>query len=241
MLDWKDILIIGDSFCYARFQPTDWPQIIMQRLCNRRAETVRGMGFSGASWWSARKQLVEELEKHAPKLLIMTHTEMQRIPSDEDYTLNSSSVFNLGPESKSVPDEVLLAGQQFYKYLFCQDFYIWAQQAWFKEIDELVEKYEIPYVIHMHTFDPWTKNLHVFKNGITFDKPLWPLCDDFKKLKINESKIMKISETLTAIKEDFWDTNDTRNHFSVENNKKLASQILLAFHTYSNGVRELQL
>lgn len=243
-----DILIIGDSFCACRIHDYDWPIVVVNKLTGKSYDSVRGKGFTGAAWWSARKLLLEQLEKRVPEVLIMTHTEMQRIPSDENYGLNSGSVFNaefysnsqkVRPGENVVPHEVLLAGQSYYKYLFCKDFMQWAQTRWFYEIDEIVKAYNVPYVIHFHAFMPWdTKPLHIFKNGVTFNKALWPISDDNKRLSNSKMKIIDNHEVIDA---DLWQNNNTRNHFTHENNIVLANQILEALNDYSNGARDLQL
>ena len=247
----EDILIIGDSFAKQRTAKDDWPQIVLAHLCQNFMlnKVPRGKGFNGASWWASRKLLLSELEKNAPKVLIMTHTEMQRIPTDENYGLNSASVFNMeeyleiSSEPKNdevVPKEVLIAGQEFYKHLFCRDFFRWAQKQWFHEIDSLVEKYSIPFVIHLHSFEPWDAPMHIFKYGVTFDKPLWDICDDNKLLKAENIKI--ISQLISTIDGNIFNhDNQHRNHFNAENNIKLADQILDAINNYSHGVRNLQL
>lgn len=249
-INFNDVLIIGDSFATQRTTDTDWPKLLVSRLCSDFSpkRIPRGSGFNGASWWSSRKLLYRELKKHIPKLLIMTHTEMQRIPNDDDYGLNSSSVFNVEEYTRNIestihpdhiPKEVLLAGQEFYKHLFCKDFFIWAQKQWFLEIDTIVEKYSIPFVIHFHSFEPWDGPQHIFKNGITFNQPLWNICDDIKL--ISQDRYKSITEEIQTVDGDIWQNNSNRNHFSVENNIKLADQILDAINNYSHGVRNLQL
>lgn len=253
---WNQLLIVGDSFTNRRENADHWPFIVAQELSgykNLSHKHVRGEGFTGASWWSTRKGLLTELEKGVPKILIMTHTEMQRIPSDKDYGLNSSSVFNSAvylkegklegkPTPRDLPPlEVLLAGQEFYKHLFFGDFYMWAQERWFNELDNIIEKFDIPYVIHIHSFNHslWTgKPLYTFKRGITFENALWPLSDDYSKIqnsvKVNYGNISaKISNN--------WANYNTYNHLTVENNSKFAKFILENLDNYSNSVRPLHL
>jgi len=248
---WDEVLIIGDSFAKQRTSETDWPKVVAHYVTgvpHTFKESVRGKGFSGASWWSTRKLLIEELKKNVPKVLILTHTEMQRIPSDEDYGLNSASVFNLEAYSTirdqklledMVPKEVLLAGQQYYTHLFSKDFHIWAQKQWFYEIDHLVKIYNIPFVIHIHTFAPWDcVDVHKFKYGITFDQPIWPLSDDYAMMHTAKWKKVNNLEVPDA---DLWFINNNRNHFTEKNNVKLGELIIDALNNYSNGIKPLQL
>lgn len=247
-INWNDVLIIGDSFAQQRSEPTDWPKFVTATLTQEfnTTKSPRGLGFSGASWWSSRNLLLKEVKKHSPKVLIMTHTEMQRIPSDENYGLNSASVFNIENYTKPTstgnicPKEVLLAGQEYYKHLFCKDFHLWAQLKWFEEIDEIVKANHIPFVIHMHSFEVWDQNpTYIFKNGITFDKPLWDISDDNKLLELKSYK--KINDLVNTIDADVWTNNSNRNHFTMANNVKLAQQIIDAINNYSNGLKPLQL
>lgn len=253
-LIWDDILVLGDSFTKQRFKDYDWPKIVAKRITGLNPEhdfPVRGKGFSGASWWATRKLLINELQKHKPKVLILTHTEMQRIPSDQDYGLNSASVFNTDhyaegakhrlKEENLCPLEVLLAGQEYYKHLFSKDFHLWCQQSWFEELDRILDHHQIEKVIHFHTFNPWDKQkLFIFRNGITFDKPLWPISDDHAIMS-STATFTKVSDNLTVPNADMWAKNPTRNHFSSENNIKLADLICRNLENYNNGLRTLDL
>lgn len=240
----EDILIVGDSFAVCRHLPEDWPKYLVQKLTNTDGE-VRGKGFSGASWWSTRNCLIKELNDKTPKILIITHTEMQRIPSNENYPLNSASTLqpdgflreNEKRKKELPPLEVLEAGQMYYKYLFCKEFNMWAQHRWFDELDDLVEKYNIPYVIHLHAFMPWDNlPLHIFKHGITFDNALWPLSEDHKALQEKDWSIVG-NFKVPSLK--VWKNIETRNHFSKENNIKLAELLYNHISNYSPGITKL--
>lgn len=239
MFDWDDILILGDSFVGSRTEQLDWPQLVACQLTNSVYEInrqPRGQGFNGCSWWSVRTRLYEELKYKKPKVLILTHTEPQRIPSEDNYNLNPGSVHTIEwtPESlrkkygdaasnpivSRAPKEVLVAGQQYYKYLISYRYHLWAQEKWYEELDKLADEHDIKYVIHLHCFDAWegVEKLYEFKNGTTFNKPLWSLSDDKKKWSV-----------------------DHRNHFTVDNNKKLADIVVGAINNYKIGYAELNL
>ena len=249
-ISFDDVLIVGDSFAACRVQDYDWPVIAAESLVGlkRTNKQIRGKGLTGASWWSARSFLLDELKNKVPKILICTHTEMQRIPSEHHYALNSATAFNIehysdATKEKNIeivtPYDVLVAAQQYYKFLFNKEFHMWAQERWFYELDELVKAYNIPYVIHMHSFEPWDqKKFHVFKYGVTFTTALWDISDDCKVLKNTPYKKVKNLEIPDA---DMWSKIDTRNHFSQENNKKIADHILDALQNYGNKTLEIQL
>ena len=241
----EDILIVGDSFASCRTLETDWPKIVTNHLI-KYTQYIQpmGKGFSGASWWSTKRFLEDYLKTHKPKVVILTHTECQRIPSNENYSLNYGSVFNAEVYQKLKqkrddeipPYEVLIAGQSYYKYLYNQDFHQWAKIKWFEELDELTKN--IPVVIHLHAFYDQNEFLYIFKNGLTFNKPLWDMSDDCKKLT---NRMTKVDDSIQVVPADTWKDLHTRNHFTEENNKKLASIIIDAIENYSIGPRDIQL
>jgi hypothetical protein len=234
MFEWDDVLIIGDSFTGSRTDKNDWPQLVTCQITNSSYDTnrrPRGKGFNGCSWWSVRTRLYEELERRVPKVLILTHTEPHRIPSEDNYNLNPGSVHQVAwhekyfgkvngiidTEVSIAPSEVLLAGQQYYKHLISYRYHLWAQEKWYEELDELTK--DIKYVIHLHCFDPWTgKKTYEFKNGLTFNTPLWNISDDKKE----------------------W-SDSHRNHFTIKNNIKLSDIILNSINDYKKELTDLQL
>ena len=212
----KDILILGDSFAESRSLPVDWPFIVSQRLYNS-TEIPRGHGFAGASWWSVRKRLLKELEISVPKILILCHTEPNRIPNDYDYGFTSRSVQNgqfYNPDGSHINPiknlAIAKAGQLYYEELWSRDYCKWAMISWFKELDELVEVHKIPYVIHLRCFD----HNYIFKNSMT--------------VKENLVDISLIG-------------NEYRNHFTEEMNKKVGNRLVELVLNYQLGLQELAL
>lgn len=232
MFDWDDVLIIGDSFTAHREKSVHWPMLLTCLLTNRPPEEnliPRGYGFSGCSWWAVRNRLLEECEKRVPRVLVIAHTEPQRIPSDQNFNLNSGSVFHLDNEKTNTgeydphqpPKEVALAAQQYYKYLISLNYHIWAQKQWFNELDNIISyRYKIEKVMHLHSFVPWgNAKPHVFKNGTTFTTPLWEICDD----------------------KNSTSSQKTYNHFVSSNNIMLAKTLYKSIGNYIVGERELAL
>jgi len=206
MFSHDDILIIGDSFAKHRDSESDWPKLLCKLLTGSDG-IPRGRGFSGASWWSTRKCLLAELEVKVPQVLVLCHTESSRIPSDYDFGLNvaSSTTRNvdLPAESlKSYVPEIKSAAAQYYTYLHSSDYANWAQAAWYTELENILIKHNIPKVVHLHCFAPYYGQslLHCFKVGVTNFGPLWPLCRDV-------------------------DQTTARNHFTAEQNIKIAHAI----------------
>jgi hypothetical protein len=222
MLAHKDLLIIGDSFAAQREFDYDWPNHLCSLLTGRHT-APRGQGFSGAAWWSTRKLLLKELAVHKPKVLILCHTEAARIPSDHDIGLNISTVDAnsiVVPQDKHIDSSaVIQAVKMHYAYLHSADYAKWAQRAWYQELDSILAQYDIEHVIHLHTFPPYKKdpNLYVFKHGITNKTPLWELCKHVKQ-------------------------DQTRNHFTQEQNIHIAHRLHAAIHSSpGTGLQDLQL
>lgn len=184
MFDHDDILIIGDSFAKHRDSESDWPRLLCKLLTGSDA-VPRGRGFGGASWWSTRKCLLAELDIKVPKVLVLCHTEPMRIPSDFDFGINVASatkwsvIIPSGQEKNYVP-EIKEAAAMYYTYLASSDYSNWAQLAWYSELEQLLVKYNIPQVIHLHCFPPayGQTSLYCFQVGCTEQVPLWDLCKD---------------------------------------------------------------
>jgi len=154
----EDILFVGDSFCHDRYSDTDWPKIVTKHLTGNTG-IPRGYGYPGCAWWSTRTKLIEELAIYIPKIVILTHTETMRIPSDDNYSLNFSTAesgeMHHGPNGERTGEfdsEFHKAATLYYKRLFSERFHEWSNLQWFKELDELLDKPEIEKVIHLFSF-----------------------------------------------------------------------------------------
>lgn len=168
-LSHNDILIVGDSFCASRTSSTTWPTKLVELLTGD-SKPARGKGFSGCHWWSTKQCLDLELAVSTPKILVVCHTETSRVPSDLNYPLNYSTV-QAGDE-KYLPQRVgpdwrlyQEAARHYYKYLQSDAWDKWTANAWYKELDSVIDENKIPYVIHLFCFPQ--SNLYNFKNGLT--------------------------------------------------------------------------
>jgi len=220
MFEHDDILIVGDSFSMHRDSDSDWPTLLAT-LQSGVVKRPRGQGFPGASWWSTRKCLLAELEVKVPEVLVMCHTESARIPSDFDFGLNIASAADCkvpvpkSQEHNYVP-KIKDAAAMYYTYLASTDYSNWAQAAWYTELESILATYNIPKVVHLHCFPTYygQTHLHCFKVGITNVVPLWDLCKDVP-------------------------AGTGRNHFTVEQNIKIAHAInntLIAYPTHSGCI-----
>ena len=218
--EYKDILILGDSFCGEREAHTDWPMIVSRRLTGQH-DIPRGYGFGGGAWWSTRKLLLSELKIRVPKLLVICHTEANRIPNDKDCGINSGVLghgkialhgehMNMDSNSRQ---KIVQAAILYYEELWSSDYCQWAQKKWFQELDNLIESYQIPYVIHLMCFD--TTGNYIFQNGITVKERLW-------KFVTNENIPL-------------------RNHLTEDQNQKLGSRLVDMVLNYQAGLQELNI
>lgn len=221
-MNYKDILILGDSFCGHRDHPGHWPQIVMNELLKIEYNPMvvpRGQGYPGASWWSVRTRLLKEL-KQKPKLAIFCHTEPQRIPHKDDWGVNFRSV-ELGqihaPNSfdQPMPSEFKKACELYYEQIWMPEYHDWAITQWFKELDELTQ--DIDQVLHFYAF-PGIHTEYTFKNGITFEDPL-----------INYQVQRRMFSTKPV---------PAANHFDVETNRRFAEVVLKYVNNYpGDGTR----
>jgi hypothetical protein len=219
--EWNDILIVGDSFCAERTMPVDWPQIFTLHLTGNKFEKdqlPRGQGYGGASWWSARKKLLDELLINPVKVLVVCHTEPFRIPNDDALSLNTKSV-ELGDiwnplGVKSPSENFIKAARGYYEYIICENFHLWAYQQWFNEIDKIAVDNNIEKVVHFFCFRGDYNN-HIFSRGITMSIPL---------IDLQQSAV--------------WKKNETRNHFLPAQNLEFGVKLATVVKNYpGDGVR----
>lgn len=203
----KDIVIIGDSFCANRYNNCAWPYVLTTMLTGV-GSVPRGSGFSGAAWWSTRQLLLKELE-NPPQILVLCHTQQDRLQSDYNLGFNTGVALNLIPVMGSDDPEVAKAVKYYYKYLHSFKYHEWAMLSWFKELDTLVK--DIPKVIHLPCFElSWGE--YIFKNGIT----VYPCLNDF------------------VIEENT--TEPIINHFTKQQNLELAKLLHHLITDYTPGV-----
>ena len=233
MFEWKDILILGDSFAEIRIDALSWPNILCKRL-TENSEPPRGVGYPGCSWWSVRKKLIEELQECVPKVLIICHSEASRIPSDIDLPLNAGTTTE-DFESYCKNDNLnidfsayKLAAKMYYKYLMSDEYHIWAREKWFLELDSITKLHAIPYVVHLQCFN--TIKQHVFENGMDVEETLWESSTHYKQWIKNNASWINFVHTIPII-----------NHFSIEENQLLSDCLFNAVNNYSVGKQKIGL
>lgn len=230
MYNHSDILILGDSFAKDRSHPTDWPMALSTMLTGSN-EVPNGVGIGGTSWWTVRKCLVQALSNTSVKILIVCHTDPLRLPSDKDIGLNSGTVLGQKYDTKNshwYSKEEFDAADKYYTYLISNEFHNWARYQWFNELDNLTTS--IPIVIHLHCFYDYeltdrvvTIDGYTFKHGITSSEILF-------HLQAQESALP-----------NGRDMPGFRNHFSPENNVKIAQALykaIIGFDPAKNGTKQ---
>ena len=223
MIQYKDLLILGDSFCGHRTHQDHWPQIVMQSLTGLpyNSDVIpKGYGFPGASWWSVRKNLLQQLTVRTPTVAIFCHTEPHRLPHPKDWGVNTRSVelseiHVLNKKSEPMPSAYARAAQSYYEQIWMPDYHHWAVEQWFKELDELTK--DVEKVLHFYCFDGPYKN-YTFKNGVTFADSL-----------INHQVKKKMFATKQL---------PEANHFDENTNRRFAEVVVNYVNNYpGKGVR----
>jgi hypothetical protein len=230
MYNHNDILIVGDSFAQDRTNPTDWPMALSKMLTGSDA-VPNGIGKGGTAWWTARRSIIKALQENPPKVLIVCHTEANRLPSDKDVGINSGTVLREEYDPKNTywySKEEYIAAQMYYIHLMSEEFHAWARTHWFYELDHISAS--IPIVIHLHCFYDYELKEHgllvdsyTFRHGITSSEILF-------KLQAQESPLP-----------NGRDLPGFRNHFSPENNVKIAQALykaIIGFDPVKNGTKQ---
>jgi hypothetical protein len=163
--------------------------------------------------------------------LIVCHTEANRLPSDKDLGFNSGTVLGQEYDPKNAcwySKEEWIAAQMYYIHLMSKEFHAWSRTHWFDELDHITSS--IPIVIHLHCFVDFelTKRGHpidsyTFKHGITSTEILFNL------------------QTQESALPNGRDMPGFRNHFSPENNLKIARSLynaVINFDPAKNGTKQ---
>lgn len=229
MYNWDDILILGDSYAFSRDHQTDWPTALTIKLTGQQFSSdklPRGAGYPGCSWWSTRNRLLKEISIRPPKVLVICHTEFSRLPSDEDFGLTFSglSTKKIWSPSGMVSDShpIMSAGTMYYKYMYSEQFYLWAMKQWLNDLDSIIIDAGIERVIHLPCFALPEEICP--KQGIT-----------------SEEILFEIHERLLG--ENAGYVNDAhyhRNHMDVNSNITFANSMYEAIINYDpsqNGKR----
>jgi hypothetical protein len=205
MIDFDNLLIIGDSFCSHSSAETDWPVVLGKLL----KVPMTCFGRPGNSWWSNYRDLKNYKPPQDKKtLLIVIHTESQRLPNDNNIAATPGIIFTAPGAINDLSrykngNELARIAKDFYtSELFSSEFYDWAQQAWIKELDQ---RPDFVKVFHIPAFD--SVDLSLIKNGLV----IHPSANTRSLRKLSSNEILGDSIR--------WQGPDSRhNHFNKTNN-----------------------
>jgi hypothetical protein len=242
-LTWNDIVIIGDSFCAQRHNLDTWPRQLVAQLTKiyKTEETPRGHGYPGGSWWVSRKRLLNELSVSVPKLLVMCHTDHQRLPNYKDFSINGATAFDKTPGNDYVRLTQGDINVRTWNFLNGEmtDFGRWEMPKIFKP--EFITKEEIEavkqYYLHLSypTYNRWAQlqwfkeldeiithfnipmviHLHCFENDYCFRTGI-----------TSQEILFKLQSHGNSLK------NIVYNHFTIEENGIFANQLYNAITNY---------
>jgi hypothetical protein len=237
MKDFDTLVIIGDSFCSDR-NNNDWPTLLGELTgC-----TVKGKGFGGASWWSAKKHLETVDHIKSKTVLIICHTESSRLPTDYDLPIcyklaQKIDSFNKldGKFHQRQVDSLKFANAFYESDLFSPDFYNWAHRAWANEINADSEYYAIINILSIGTNDTLkeveNKNIVVYPFGKLENKSF----SNFHSLSLLSQCESNFDPVVLENAID-----QRANHFSKANNINLANALLPIVATlkrHDKGIR----
>lgn len=229
MSNFNKLLIIGDSFCKDRTKESDWP-VHLGKLIGCE---VLGMGRSGCSWWSSRKDLNDYKLDRSSTILIVIHTEATRLPNDYNYPVNLSILTTVAGSPRDLMRGRSAKFRQvvsdFYTSdLFSAFFYYWAQQAWIAELDSHKDFFT---TIHIPAFT--TVNLTEVKNGVV-------IIPGGKFASLRDISTTETDEAIFGYGALLLGQVPTRpdyrsNHFNDFNNVKFAEAIADTIKNLSSG------
>jgi len=220
----KDLLIVGDSFCLYRENENHWPFIVAKQVAldegikvsNYKELIPRGTGLPGRAWWAVREHLLKEIKIHTPKILIICHTDLNRLANEKNLPLSPIEVIDyLNTRKQHIYKDVdlnwLQAAGNYYKYLFSPEYHHWAAMRWYLELDNILKTTpRIEKIIHIHCFNAGSD--FIWQHGVTIRDSLWHYCEQDPKIEVS-------------------------NHLSIQDNRLFARFIcdLLSPFSYRDG------
>jgi hypothetical protein len=88
----------------------------------------------------------------------------------------TNSRVNFWSPTDPAQNQAQSAAIYYYKYLQSDNWDRWAEQAWYKELDELIDSHSIPYVIHLFCFAHCS---YMFKQGLISKEYLFELSKSY--------------------------------------------------------------
>ena len=203
----KNIIVMGDSFCAC----DGWPEILANNL---NLKLIK-YGFPGHSWWIVRKTLktlsAEDIINC--EIIIFVHTSAARLLSSSDKVART--------DWSNPKTEIDHAVHSYLKHIYDHEVHAWAQDMWFKEINEAWKNCK---VLHVFGFAPENDNINILTNGVC-------VLPTLSSISLNEIDA-----------KEFNLANDKRfNHLNEYNNEILAEQLFEFIKNYKQGKMDLDM
>lgn len=215
------IAFVGDSFCCTynselfvkrrlpKFQAGTNMPTHLSLVADALGYNLYPCGYGGKGWWFSRQRLLDEINAtgQEPDIIVFCHTNSDRI--------NNAWNIELSNTEKNGPAE------DYYKYIFDQDFNEWAQRQWFKEI---ATRWAGIKTIHFTCFTGNQNN--DLLPGMVYTTPLVYI------------SVGELTGTDKEIDQQLY-YEKRHNHLSDKNNQVLSEVILDAINDYRPGQYEL--
>jgi hypothetical protein len=227
----KHIAFIGDSYCasYSENRPNlNWHQSTRsadsytELVAQHFGYDIAAFGFSAKSWWYSwslfDKQWAQNLDQI--EALVFCHTIDRRINSRTHDDLPCTPIV-----SQPCAPELKAASEYYFKYISDPEFNSWAQQQYFKMLNE---KFSTVKTIHFHCYPPSVAYSDLLP-GVVFTTPLsW----------------ISLGELVGTREETDRQFGHCRraNHMNAHNNKQMAQIIIdVLEQPWQPGQRELSM
>jgi hypothetical protein len=205
MNDYKNIIIVGDSYCNDSHNKTAWP-VTLARILNLN---LICHGDSSAHWWSSKvflDSLPKEIKDNT-EVIVFCNTYTHRVPTD-NTSLNRVDLNSTDTESKD------FAVKLYYKFIHNYGYSDYVEKSWFKDMKTDWSHVKL---INLHCF-PWSIKNKNFLGGVSVTPSL-------TAISLNEIN----SPTMNLV----GDTRP--NHFNQHNNIELAEQLANIINNYTIG------
>lgn len=241
------IAFIGDSFCAAisrehyekngrkLFQPTVEPThaAFPSVVADHYNLNLLAHGYSGKSWWYSRSEFLKQINsnpriKDKLEAIVFCHSSHSRINSDSIYATTANSNNTRDKNSYLNEEDRLVSKAQILwtKHLYDDNFQIWSQLNWFREI---TREWSQVKQVHFHCFkQPKEQDNHLLI-GQRFTTPLIQISVSERQGTQKEVTMQIANDTTLA------------NHMSDDNNRVLAEITIDALDNYKHQINPIDM
>jgi len=240
------IAFVGDSFC-ASMSQDHWirngrrlwqlgvePTIdaFPSLVANHYDLNLLAHGYSSKSWWYSRAQFLKQLKEN-PRIkdkltaIVFCHSDYNRINCDSTYacTANAYGTRDKNSYSNEEDRQVAEAQRQWAKHLYDNNFQVWAQRNWFREISSEWSQVK---QVHFHCFSQTEEDQqnHLLM-GQRFTTPLMHISVSERQGTPKEVNAQIINDTTCA------------NHMNNSGNRAMAEIIIDALDNYKHQINPI--